>query len=377
LADRKGVRSRGKGKPPDHAHAESWGFLASLPDPAIVVGRRGRLLAANRQASRLFGYRDGEMTGLPLGAIVPARHRRHHASLHARFAAEPAARRMVVRESVGLRKDGSEFPAEISIGAVRGGGAAGFVAAVRDLTPRRAEEHALAEDRRWLLDRLMAAQDEERRRIARELHDEAGQALASLIVRLRGLQDAPSLPDAKRQALALRRALSDTILDLGRLARGLHPSLLDDLGLAPALKRQAADSAEAMRIPVRVKVAGLGPRRMPQPVETALFRIAQEALTNVARHAGARMVEIALTRNDGAVRLVVRDDGRGFDPRALGRRRASGRSLGLLGIRERAAALSGTATIESAPGRGTTVSVALPLGPARAARRRARGGKAR
>lgn len=353
----------------------SWDFLSALPDPMIVVGRRGRLIAANRGAETLFGYRSGEMAGLALSAVVPARHRRDHAVHHTGFAHASLARRMAGRDVVGLRRDGTEFPAEVSIGAVRRGEATAFIAAVRDLTPRRAEEHALSEDRRWLVDRLMAAQDEERRRIARELHDEAGQALASLIVRLRSLQDAASLPDAKRQALALRRDLADTIMDLGRLARGLHPSLLDDLGLGPALKRYAADTAEALRIPVRLKVAGLGPRRLALPVETALFRIAQEALANVARHAAARRVDIALTRADGTVRLLVRDDGRGFDPRARRRRPAEARSLGLLGIRERAAALAGTATIESSPGEGTTVRVALPLRPKPASRTRRRTAK--
>ena len=103
------------------------------------------------------------------------------------------------------------------------------------------------------------AQDDERRRIARELHDEAGQALASLIVRLRTLQDAPSLGEAKTQATRLRKSLSDTIGGLARLARGLHPSLLDDLGLGPALKRHAADTAEAPGMPIRVTTKGLGP----------------------------------------------------------------------------------------------------------------------
>jgi signal transduction histidine kinase len=221
-----------------------------------------------------------------------------------------------------------------------------------------------AEERHWHLERVIAAQDEERRRISRELHDEAGQALTGLVVRLRALEDAPSLREAKAQAALLRKGLADTIGGLARLARGLHPSQLDDLGLGTALKRYAADTAEALAIPIRVRIKGLGSRRLPGAVEMALYRIAQEALTNVARHADANGTEVTLVRGAATVHLAVTDDGRGFDP--LGRRRGarSTPSLGLLGIQERAAALGGAAAITSSPGRGTTVAVTLPL-PAR------------
>ena len=226
------------------------------------------------------------------------------------------------------------------------------------------------EEQRWLLGGLLSAQDEERRRIARELHDQTGQALASTIVLLRRLQGARSLREAKGHATKLRRGLVDALVELGRVARGLHPGILDDLGLGPALKRHASDLADALGIPIRVRVTGLGARRLPLAIETALFRIAQEALTNVARHAQASRVDIALTRSGAAVRLVVRDDGRGFDPTA--RRTRKLRSLGLVGIRERAAVLAGSAVIEAAPGRGTTVVVDLPLPASRAPKAGAR-----
>ena len=352
--------------PRDRVSADpAWDFVAALPDPTVVVGSSGRVIAGNAEAARLFGYRRNELIGLPLRALVPKRHRARHAVLHATYRARPAGRRMGAGlELAGLRKDGTEFPAEISLVRMKRAGATAFIAAVRDLTERGAAERALSEERRRYVDRLVSAQDEERRRIARELHDEAGQALATMIVRLRSLQDARSLGEAKAHATRLRQGLADTIVDLGRLARGLHPSMLDDLGLAPALGRYAADVAEKLGIPVRVRTSGLGSRRLPLPVETALFRIAQEALTNVTRHARARRVDIALTRSRTAVDLVVKDDGRGFDGAAK-----RPRSLGLLGIRERAAALAGTAAIESSPGRGTVVAVALPLPARRAARR--------
>ncbi|HXY68960.1 MAG TPA: sensor histidine kinase [Gemmatimonadales bacterium] len=238
-----------------------------------------------------------------------------------------------------------------------------------------ARASALDEERRSLLERLISAQDEERRRLARELHDQAGQALAALVVGLRRVSDARTLQEAIGHARKLRRSVTGAMVELGRITRGLHPGVLDDLGLGPALKRHAADTAESLGIAVRVRISGFGPRRLPLPLEIALFRIAQEALTNVGRHAGARRVEISLARSASAVRLAVSDDGKGFDPGARARRARPVRRFGLLGIRERATALGGTVDVASARGRGTTVAVSLPLRPP--ARARAAGGRER
>jgi len=372
----KGARAEGspRGSTSDgsklDAAVRASGLLASLPDPTLIIGKDGRIVAASRGAETLFGYSQEEWIGLPLNELVPTRFRRWHAGLHAAYAAHPVARAMGAGLVLtALRKNGSEFPAEISLAPLASDGVTVAIAAIRDLTARNRANEERERDRRRFLERVITAQDDERRRIARELHDEAGQALASLIVRLRTLQDAGTLGEAKNQAARLRRSLADTIGGLARLARGLHPSLLDDLGLAPALKRHGADIGEALAIPVRVRIERLGTRRLPPPVETALYRIAQEALSNVARHARAAHVDVTLTRDGAGVHLTVSDDGRGFDPQTRKRGRG-GPSLGLLGIRERAAAQGGAATIRSAAGRGTTVSVSLPLPARRAARRR-------
>ena len=354
----------------------SFDLLLAVRDPIVIVGRRNRIVAANKGAETVFGYRRGEMIGLPLDSLVPARFRASHARRHAGYAVRPRARAMGGgRGLVARRKDGTEFVAEISVSPLKSRGESVFLASVHDLTGRNVAQDAREQDHRWFLQRLITAQDDERRRIARELHDEAGQALASLIVRLRALQDAATLAAARAQATRLRKGLADTIGGLGRLARGLHPSLLDDLGLVAALKRHAADTAEAFGPVIRFKASGFDSRRLPMAVETALYRIAQEALTNVARHSGAKRVAITLARSAVAVRLVVADDGRGFDPvaRAAGGEH-SPHSLGLVGIRERAAALGGSASIDSVPDQGTRVAVALPLkrgGGAAPRRRRA------
>ena len=348
-----------------NAAVRAWDLLSSLPDPTLIVGRDGHVVAANRGAEDAFGYGRDEWAGLPVDELIPTRFRPWHAGLHEEYAADPVARSMGGGlQLVARRKNGTEFPVEVSLAPLRSDGETVVIAAVRDLTTRNVAQETREKDRRCFLERVIMAQDDERRRIARELHDEAGQALASLIVRLRTLQDAPSLGEAKTQATRLRKSLSDTIGGLARLARGLHPSLLDDLGLGPALKRQAADTAEALGIPIHVTIKGLGPRRLPLAVETALYRIAQEALTNVARHARAKRVEISLVRDPSGVRLKVADDGRGMPATGKTGRVRAAPSLGLLSIRERAAALGGAAGVTSVAGQGTTVTVNLPL-PAR------------
>lgn len=223
--------------------------------------------------------------------------------------------------------------------------------------------HSEARAREWaevrtrLLAQVITAQEDERRRIARDLHDEVGQSLTSLLL---GLRSIPK-PDMPGQAGAeeLRRIAVTVLAEVRRLARGLRPAVLDDLGLGAALERYAADFTQATGINVRREVSDdLG--RLPGAVETALYRIVQEALTNAAKHAAARGVRVVVARRPAAVEAVVEDDGRGFDTVAVARRPA-GDNLGLAGMRERAALVGGEVTFESRPGRGTRVTIRIPL----------------
>lgn len=223
---------------------------------------------------------------------------------------------------------------------------------------RKREETA----RRELLESALLVQDEERRNVSRELHDQAGQALTSLLVGLRAVADARTLRSARERALRLRPFAAQVLEDVGRVARGLHPSTLDELGLVSAVRRYAREYGALHGIAVRVTTGRLDQERLPHDVEIALFRIMQEALTNTARHAGASRVDIALNRGDGAVHLMVRDNGCGFERRRL---LTTPGHLGLLGIQERASMLSGAATIVAGRGRGTKVTVRLPLRPPR------------
>jgi PAS domain S-box-containing protein len=219
------------------------------------------------------------------------------------------------------------------------------------------------EIRHQLLARVMWAQEEERRRIARELHDETGQALTSLLVRLRALEDSRSLRGTLARASGLRRLAARTIDDLGRLARGLSPSVLENLGIRPALERLASEQSASLGVRVEVDTRRLGTGRVPADAETALYRIAQEAVANAARHGSPRRIGITVERANGTVSLIVKDDGRGFDPAAVLRAAAGKGRLGLHGMRERAALLGGSLQLVSARGAGTTVSVRVPIRP--------------
>jgi signal transduction histidine kinase len=222
--------------------------------------------------------------------------------------------------------------------------------------------------RRQLLDRLITVQEEERKRIALELHDQTGQPLTSLIMTLGMLGEAESISGAevRAQAQYLRETAAQVMKEVHDLALELRPSVLDDLGLLAALRHLHKGYQDRFHMPVDLQVLGLGDERLPSEVETALYRIVQEALTNVAKHAQAETVSVVLEKRDASVRLIIEDDGRGFDVNSvLGSRReykpTDGR-LGLYGMRERAALLGGTLTIESTPGMGTTIFVDVPLG---------------
>jgi two-component system sensor histidine kinase UhpB len=220
------------------------------------------------------------------------------------------------------------------------------------------------EVRKRLLAQILSAQEEERRRIARDLHDGIGQSLTALLIGLRTVEEAPTSEAARSRAAELRQIIVAAVEEVRRLARGLRPSILDDLGLAAALQHYVADCSQTYGIAVEVEAADLAARRLPPAVETTLYRIVQEAVTNTAKHAAAKKVCIVARRQCGGVHLSVQDDGCGFDMEGLRRRSDVRDHLGLCDMRERAALLNGSLMIESRPGSGTTVSISIPLAEA-------------
>jgi len=208
---------------------------------------------------------------------------------------------------------------------------------------------------RWALQKSVQAQEEERRRLARELHDEAGQALTAILIRLQTLQTESDPETVTSRIEGLRLLTMQTLDDLRRLSMDLRPAALDSLGLLPTLRWYIDECARGADL----SITFYSPddlERLPTEIEVALYRIAQEALTNAIRHSGARTIDVLLERQPRAMWLTIADDGRGFDPAAAGQN-----GLGLIGIRERVGALNGTLTLETGPGAGTRLAVQIPL----------------
>jgi signal transduction histidine kinase len=212
-----------------------------------------------------------------------------------------------------------------------------------------------------LLRKVITAQEEERVRIARELHDEAGQALTSVLVGLKVMERAHDLEAAQALTADLKEVVTQTIDAVHLLAMELRPSVLDDLGLVPALARYVRSCPARFGFEASFEATGTREERLPLEIETTLYRIAQEALTNVARHAKASRAGVVLQQRGDTVVLVVDDNGIGFDPAHIADSAQERERLGLYGIEERASLVGGQLTVESEPGGGTTLSVEIPL----------------
>ena len=201
---------------------------------------------------------------------------------------------------------------------------------------------------------MIEAQESERRRLALELHDETGQALTSILLGLKGIRSSRSPEDAERAEADVRTLVVQALQDVRALAVELRPAALDDFGLVPALERLAETFSERSGIETLVE-ANLD-QRLPPEIETTLYRVVQEALTNIVKHAGAQHVSIVISGRDRSVAATVDDDGRGFDADAV---RAD--ALGLLGMRERLALVGGSLAVESSAESGTTIAAQVPL----------------
>jgi len=205
------------------------------------------------------------------------------------------------------------------------------------------------------LRRVVSGQELERRRLARELHDETGQALTSILLGLRAVEEADSPDEMSTAASDLRELVVGTLQDVRRLAVQLRPKALDDFGLVAAVEHLVQTFSEATAIRVDLE-AQLGDKRLPAEVETTLYRIVQEALTNIVKHAGASRVSVLLVRSTASATVVIEDDGQGFDPAEL---REDG--MGIIGMRERVELHDGRLTVESTPGSGATLAAEVPL----------------
>ena len=336
-------------------------LLESTMEGIYGIDLHGHCTFVNKAAAAMFGYTPEDLTGKDAHEVF------HHSHLDGSpYPSEMCAIYRAFRVGKGCRmdsevfwrKDGTSFPVEYTSHPIfENGTTTGAVVTFSDITDRKHAE----EIRTQFLERVISAQEEERKRIAQELHDETGQSLTALLVGLRQLDDSPSLEEARTRTQELRKLTAKTIEEVNRLAVGLRPRVLDDLGLEAALRQYAEDFSRIHGVTADVLSIGLTTRRLPDAVEMALFRIVQEALTNIAKHARAKSVSILLRSTPSEVRLIVEDDGCGFSANERLKADPVRKHLGIHGMRKRAMLLKGSFSVESSPGRGTTISAQIPL----------------
>jgi two-component system sensor kinase len=339
--------------------------IESAMDAIITADRDGRVVLFNRAAELTFGCPAARMIGHSIDRLLPPRFRAAHRLHMATFANTGEARKPMGAPRIvsALRTNGEEFPIDASISQVLVGGERFLTVILRDVSAQfRAEREleAAREEIRQLALATQTAREHEKARMARELHDELGQALTALKMDVAWLQNNLDSDPAKLTArmLAMSALLDGTMAATRRIAADLRPLILSDLGLEPALEWLVGDFSRRHGVTCELQVAP-DCADLADPAASALYRIVQEGLTNIARHAGAAAARVRIRQSGGEVMLTVQDYGRGFDPQAP----AAEGSYGIKGIRERVYLLGGRVDFLSGPGRGTVVQAVIPLPP--------------
>jgi PAS domain S-box-containing protein len=375
-------------------------ILESILDYAVVaVDNEGRIESWNSGAQRAFGYTEDEALRQHTRILFTEEDRR--AGVPEREMATARDHGRAHDDRWHVRKDGSSFFASGTLFPLRDreGTFTGYVKIARDLTERKQYEDALqsahndlelrveertrelasantalgqeVDERRageervkGLLKRLVTIQEDERRRIARDLHDHLGQQMTALRLNLESLKTRPDATGELRERVEQTDRIAERLdADVEFLAWELRPAGLDDIGLPGTLSKFLREWSRHYGIAAEFHVSGLDHQRLGTEIETSLYRIAQEALNNIYKHARAGRADVLLERRDHQVILIIEDDGVGFDPLAAVQR-GGDRGLGVIGMHERAALAGGTLDIESETGSGTTIFVRVPFSEA-------------
>jgi len=339
--------------------AERYQRLVELVPDAIWVERENQIVFANRACLRLLGADSQEqvLTRSPLEFIHPDF---YAAAAQRRTRLTPGVEANPPMEKSIVRIDGKVLDVEIAEAPLHDERGLSILAVLHDVTERKRAERDLRESRerlRELSAALQAVREEEKARVARELHDELGQALTGLKMDLAQVVSMlePQQVEIARRAGAMRTLIETTVAAVRRLATELRPLMLDDLGLLATMEWLTNDFSRRTGIAVDLHLPEAGFESGPE-LSTALFRVLQESLTNVSRHAQASEVHVSLSEEDGMIRLRVDDNGRGIELTAEPRHK----SFGLLGMRERSEMLGGYVKLNSSPGAGTSVLMVIP-----------------
>lgn len=343
----------------DNAAARLAGLLDSAMDGIISVDDAQRIVMYNRAAERMFGWTPEEIRGKPLDLLIPERYRGGHSQQVRRFGATGTTSRRMGDNTVlyALRKNGTEFPIDASISQLETPDGKLYTVILRDVTERvRAREELAA-----FAAESAGVREQEKSRIARELHDELAQSLTALKMDTIWMREhVPEGDGAAQEKISQMLAMLDaSVAAVRRIAADLRPLVLDDLGLVAAIEWVAQNFTHRTGVPCELRVDES--LELPEPYATGVFRIVQESLANVGKHARASRVLVELQPRGDHLLLKVQDDGIGF--RVDAPRRPQ--SLGLVGLRERAQLLRGEVKVESNPGAGTRVEARIPVGLAR------------
>ena len=340
--------------PDKSAAARLAGLLDSAMDGIISVDDEQRIVLFNRAAQKMFGWTTQEVQGKPLDMLIPQRYRGGHSQQVRRFGATGTTSRRMGDNTVlyAVRKDGEEFPIDASISQLNAPEGKLYTVILRDVTERVRARQELAS----FAAESSGVREQEKSRIARELHDELAQSLTALKMDTIWLRDNITGDPLAQAKLAQMLALLDgAVASVRRIAADLRPLVLDDLGLVAAIEWVVQNFTQRTGVPCALDIDES--LELDEPFATGVFRMVQESLANVGKHASARSARVAVHRRGDHVVLCVQDDGVGFrtsEPRKP-------QSLGLVGLRERAQLMRGEVRVESSPGAGTRVEARIPI----------------
>lgn len=339
--------------------AEFQVLFDSAGSGALLVDRDGTIVLVNAWMETKFGYTREEMVGRSIELLLPARFVDAHNRFRNLLLARPEAGESKAVEIQGRRKDGTEFPIRIELNPITTKDSTFTMATVIDLTSRKQSAERLSaaiSERDGLRRQLLQAQEDERLRLAHELHDETGQALTAALLEIKALEH--SINDNSLDRLRrLQRQMEGIGKSLHRVASDLRPAALDELGLRAAIAAHMEEWSEQTGIETDFECDANVLESLPDETRTAIYRVVQESLTNVARHAtNAKIVSLVMERNGDVLQLTIEDDGEGFETAAGSDRRG----LGIAGMKERVSLIGGSLEVESSPGAGTAVFVRIP-----------------